>query len=68
MVNLGLMDKLVVGYILSILDKESEAFRKYTFYNYYNGCWNLYNLYSNHIDKNNIKEKSLATHASIVMS
>lgn len=42
MVNLGLMDKLVVGYILSILDRESEAF--YTFYKYYSDCVNLYNL------------------------
>lgn len=45
MVKLELMDKLVVGYILSILDNESEAFRKYIFYKYYSDCENLYNLY-----------------------
>lgn len=44
MVNLGLMDTLVVGYILSVLDRESEAFRKHTFYKYYSDCVNLYNL------------------------
>lgn len=44
MVNLGLLDKLAVCYILSISDKESEVFRKYAIYKYYNGCGDLYNL------------------------
>lgn len=33
MFNLGLMNKLILDYTLSVLDKESEVFRKASFTN-----------------------------------